>query len=218
MFKREFIFFIRNPLTYLIPLLFFILVCLLFPLSISPNNHLLQTMGAGIIWIAIVLANLLSLPQLFQDDYEDGLLDQWLIAPSSLSTLISVKMLIYWVFYILPMILLAPVLALMYHLSFFAVEILMMSLLLGTPIIVMQGAIVASLCVGLRRGGLLLAIVLLPLYISILIFGSTVVTAAEQGFPVLFQLDLLGALLILAMVFGPSAIAFSLRVGIIYGY
>lgn len=216
-FKRECIFLTRKPIQFCIPLLFFILVCVLFPLSISPDNHLLQSISPGIIWVAVLLAHLLSLPHLFSDDYDDGTLDQWIVHSESLSTTIISRMVTHWLFFIFPLILLTPVLSVMVHLSLFAVKILMLSLLLGTPIIVMQGAIVASLCVGLKRNGLLLAIILLPMYIPTMIFGSTVVTAAQQGLPVLFQLDLLGALLILAMVFGPCVIAFALRIGITYG-
>lgn len=214
--KREFILLRKNPLQWIVPLLFFLLTGLIFPLSISPNLQMLQSMGAGVIWVSMLLALLLSQTQLYQRDYESGVLDQWLIQSSSLSSTLSKKFFVHWLMFILPMILLTPLLSLMYNLSFFAIMILLSSLLLGTPILCIQGMIVSALCVGVRKDGLLLAIILLPLYIPTLIFGTTVVGAASLGQPVLFQLELLGALLILALTVGSGIAAFALRIGIMY--
>ncbi len=205
--KYHYLLIMRNPLRYCMPLLFFLLVSFLFPLAISPNKHLLQLMGAGIIWIAVLLAHLLALPYLFAEDYADGTLDQLLIQPKSLSAVMSIKIFKHWLLFIFPMILCVPMLAIMFDLSFSAINLLIISLLLGTPVIVMQGAIVGALSVGLARPGLLLAIILLPLYIPLLIFGSVT--------PI--QWELLASEFILFMTFGPSVIAFALRVGITYG-
>ena len=215
--KRECLFIARKPLHYVIPLLFFVLVCVLFPLSVPADSRLLTVMGAGVVWVAVLLAHLLSLPHLFSDDFDDGSLDQMLLRPESLPTTLISRIFVHWLFFMFPMIILAPVLAMIYHIPAFATQTLLLSLLLGTPVIVMQGAIVSALCVGLRRNGLLLAIILLPMYIPTMIFGTTGVAAALQGTSVLFQLNLLGALLIMAMTFGPSVTAFALRVGITYG-
>ena len=215
--KRECTFIARKPMHYVIPFLFFMLVCLLFPLAISADSQVLTMVGAGVVWVAVLLAHLLALPHLFSEDYEDGSLDQLLIRPTSLSNVLSAKIFVHWLFFIFPMILIAPALALIYHIPLFATKILILGLLLGTPIIAIQGAIVGALCVGLRRDGLLLAIILLPMYIPTMIFGTTGVVVAAQGMSVLFQLDILGALLMMAIAFGPSVTAFALRIGITYG-
>ena len=204
-------------MTFLTPPLFFLLVSILFPLGLSVQKTVLQTMAADVIWIALLLAHLLSLPNLFSAEYDDGTLDQWVMRPHTLIPHIISKVTLHWFFLIFPVMLLMPILSLLYNLSFFTVNIVLLSLLFGAPLIVLQGAIVASLCVGLKRNSLLLAIILLPMYIPTMILGTTVVAAAQEGLPVLFQLDVLGALLILAMTFGPGVIAFALRVGITYG-
>lgn len=216
--KREFLLLQKNPLHWIMPLLFFLLTGFIFPLSVSPATHELQIqmMGPGVIWVSILLALLLSQAQLFQRDFESGVLDQLLIQPSSLSLHLSKKIFSHWLMIIFPMIVLTPLLSLLYHLSFFAIMILLSSLVLGTPILCIQGMIVSALCVGIRKEGLLLAIILLPLYIPTLIFGTTVVGAALLGQPVLFQLELLGAMLILALAIGISVAAFALRIGITY--
>lgn len=215
--KREWILVRKNPLQWLVPLLFFLLVGFIFPLAIAPNPNQLPMIGAGVIWVSILLAHLLSLPAIFQQDFDAGILDQLLIQPNSLTFQLFLKTFSHWLMIIFPMIVLTPVLSLMYHLSLFAIEVLLLSVLLGSPILCIQGVIVSALCVGIRRDGLLLAIILLPLYIPTLIFGTTIVSAAEQGLPVLFQLEWLGALLILALTLGPSVAAFALRIGITYG-
>lgn len=214
--KHDFLLLARNPISFCIPLLFFILVTLLFPLSISPEKKLLQTLCPGVIWIAILLAHLLTLSQLFSQDHEDGTLDQWMMHQNQLITFIVSRLSTYWFFYIFPLILLVPFLSILYSLPFFTLKMVMLSLLLGTPIIVMQGAIAASLCVGLNRSGLLLAIILLPMYIPTMILGVTIIAAAQAGMSVLFQFDMLIGILILAMAFGPAVVAFALRIGITY--
>lgn len=206
----------KKPLFFLIPLLFFSLVVILLPISLSPNPHLLKKCAPGIIWLAIFLAHLLALPHLLNEDDETGCLDYLLLQKNSLLTSIMAKVMAHWLFFMLPMILMVPLLGLLLNMSIKAIMILLFYLLLATPIISIEGAIVAAICVRLKREGLLLAIVLLPLYIPILILGSTGVATAIVGNPVSFQLGFLGALLILSLVFGPSIVAFALRIGIIY--
>jgi heme exporter protein B len=215
--QREYLLISRKPMQFCMPLLFFSVVCTIIPLSISPNNPVLTQIGPGIIWIAILLSALLTLPHLFADDYDDGTLDQWIIQPHQFTKIIITRLLCHWFFTLLPMILLAPVFAQLFHLSIYAIEIMVCILFIGTPLVLIQGAIVAAVCVRLRKEALLLAIILLPLYIPTLIFGTTSIDAAQQGLPVLFQVNLMSALTILALAFGPTVIAMALRVGITYG-
>lgn len=216
MLTREFLLYLRNPTACLMPLLFFILVCLLFPLATSPEPKLLMQMGPGVIWVAVLLANLLALPRLFEDDFNDGSLDQFLIYRGSLTWLMAGKIASHWLVFALPMILLSPLMGLLFDLSAHCIIILMLSLFLGSPILYFQGAIIAALCVGQKQGGLLLAIILLPLYIPTLIFGCAIVSAASQNMPISSPLALLGALLCLTLTIGPSVTAFALRTGIEY--
>lgn len=214
---REWFAYYRNWPAMLMPLLFFLLVCLLFPLAISPEKTELMKMGPGVIWASVLLASLLSFSSLFERDWREGSLDQLLLRPEPLSQLVAIKVMVHWLFFAVPLILLVPISALLFDLSSHCVLILMISLLLGTPILYFQGAIVAALCIGLRQSALLLAILLLPLYIPTLVLGSAVTIAAGQGMPIAFSLALLGAILCLALTFGPMITAFALRIGIIYG-
>lgn len=216
MLMREFLLYFRNPATCLMPLLFFALVCLLFPLGISPESKILAKMGVGVIWVAVLLAHLIALPKLFEEDYQDGSLDQFLIYPGSLVGLMMRKIYSHWLVFILPMILISPIMGLLFDLSAYSIEILTLSLLLGTPILCIQGAIISALCVGQKNGALLLAILLLPLYIPTLIFGSAITLAAGQNAPIAAPVALLSAILVLSVTLGPSVVVFALRTGIEY--
>jgi len=206
----------RQGMIGYLPSLFFIFVCVLFPLTMSPEIRLLQQIGPGVIWIALLLAHLLSLPRLWEEDYSDGALDQLLLAPGPLPFYLGVKILTHWFIVTVPMILLSPVMALLFHLSGYAMMILIASLLLGTPLLYFQGAMIAALCLSVQQGMLLLAILLLPLYIPIVILGSAVVDAAEKNMSFASPMALLGALLCLAMSIGPRILAFAVRTSIEY--
>jgi len=216
LFKRECLIVCRQRTDWLNPLFFFVVVVSLFPLATTPELRLLTKIGPGIIWVAALLAILLSLPKLFQDDYRDGSLEQLMISPMPLALMAFTKVFAYWVMFCLPIILLTPLLGMMFHLSMSTIGVLMLSLLLGTPTLSLLGAIGAAITVGLRQQGLLLALLLLPLYIPTLIFATTAVTAAAAGMPIAGQFAALAALLVFSITISPVVIAFSLRIGIAY--
>ena len=186
------------------PLFFFILVTALFPMSIGAEQSLLQNIGPGVIWVAALLAALLSLESLFRSDYEDGSLEQMLLTPQPLSLLVLGKVLAHWLRTGLPLVLLAPLVGFQYYLAGDTLMTMMLALLLGTPVLSLLGAIGAALTLGVRGGGMLLSLLILPLYIPILVYGAGAVAAsATQSLPAQPFLLLLGAFLILAMVLTP---------------
>ena len=197
------------------PLFFFILVTALFPMSIGAEQSLLQNIGPGVIWVAALLAALLSLESLFRSDYEDGSLEQMLLTPQPLSLLVLGKILAHWLRTGLPLVLLAPLVGFQYYLAGDTLMTMMLALLLGTPVLSLLGAIGAALTLGVRGGGMLLSLLILPLYIPILVYGAGAVAAsATQSLPAQPFLLLLGAFLILAMVLTPVATAAALRISL----
>ena len=194
------------------PILFFILVVSLFPLGIGPEPRLLGEIAPGIIWVAALLATLLSMERLFRSDFEDGALEHLLLSPHALSLLALAKVLAHWLVTGLPLILVSPLLGVLLHLPAEAIRVLPLTLLLGTPILSLLGAVGVALTVGLRRGGVLLTLLVLPLYVPVLIFGTAAVAAAAAGLPVSGQLALLGAMLALALTLSPLATAAGLRI------
>lgn len=195
------------------PLLFFVIVTSLFPLAFNADNHLLHQIGPGLIWVTALLATMLALDKLFRDDYEDGCLELMILGSQPMPLIAGIKLFVHWLLTGLPIIVAAPLLGLLLHLGWNEIEILMLSLLLGTPILLLVGAIIASLTLALKANGLLLSLLLLPLYIPVLIFGAGAVTDAGMGMPVSSQLAILAAMLVLAISVGPFAISSSLRVG-----
>ncbi len=191
---------------------FFLLVILLFPLGIGPTPQLLTEMAPGIIWVAALLAHLLALERLFLIDYEDGSLDHLLLSPHPLAFLVLAKIIAHWVLTGVPLLAMAPLLSLLLHLPSPALGTLVLTLLIGTPIVGLVGAIGAALTVGLARGGMLLTLVVLPLYVPILIFSTMAIRAATIGLPINGYLALLTALLILAFITTPLATAAALRI------
>lgn len=196
------------------PLLFFLIVVTLYPLGVSPDSELLRQIAPGVIWIAALLAALLSLENLFRSDFEDGSLEQLLLSPKPLPLLVLAKVLAHWLVSGLPMLLLAPVLALLLAMPGAAALTLEITLAIGTPLLSLIGAIGVALTVGLRRGGILLTLLILPLYIPVLIFATNAVAATSAGMPVEGQLYFLAALLVLALTLAPIAIAASLRISV----
>ena len=209
-FTRELLLAVRRPADALSGLLFFILVGSLFPLAIGPDAALLRLIGPGVVWVAALLAVLISLHRLFEHDYADGSLEQWLLAPRMLGILIAIKIAAHWLITCLPLILVAPLLALQYGLSNEATACLVIALLLGTPTLALLGALGAALTLGLR-GQVLLALIVLPMCVPPLIFGCAAVMAAQQGLPAGPALSLLGACLSLAAFLCPWATAAALR-------
>lgn len=196
------------------PLLFFIIVVSLFPLGISPETKILQQIAPGIIWVAALLAAMLSLDNLFRSDFEDGSLEQMALTSHSLSLLVLSKIFAHWLLTGLPLLIIAPLLGVLVALPSEAMWALMATLALGTPILSLIGAIGVALTVGLRRGGILLSLLVLPLYIPVLIFGANAVATAGSGLPVMGQLYFLGALLSLSLTLSPFATAAALRISL----
>lgn len=205
---------VRNRSELANPLLFFAVVISLFPLGLGPDPNTLAGIAAGTLWVTALLAVLLSLDALFRTDYEDGTLEQWLVSPQPLPLLVLVRVAGHWLVTGLPLVLLAPVLAVALHLDDDAILTLVASLLLGTPVLSLVGSIAVALIVGLRRGGMLLSLLVLPLYVPVLIFGAGAVEASAAGLPATGQLLFLGALLVLSLTLAPLAAAAALRIGI----
>jgi len=204
----------RRPTELANPLLFFALVIGLFPLALGPQSALLQELCGGLLWLAALLAVLLSLDGLFRSDHEDGSLEQWLLCREPLPLLVLGKVLMHWLCTGFALMLLAPLLALMLGLPGRCLPVLMLSLLLGTPVLSLLGAVGAALTLGIKRGGLLLSLLVLPLYIPLLILGSGAVQANLQGLPASGQLLLLASLCLLALALCPFAIAAALSISL----
>ncbi|SFU58146.1 heme exporter protein B [Halomonas korlensis] len=213
-FRRDLTLLLRRRGEVLNPLVFFALVITLFPIGISPDPELLSTIAPGLLWVAALLAALLSLDSLFRGDYDDGSLEQLLLSPQPLAALALAKVAVHWLLTGLPLALMAPVLGIMLSLPAGSYLVLSLSLALGSASLSLIGAIGAALTVGLARGGVLLSLLVLPLYIPVLIFGAGAVQAAILGDSITAHLAILGALLAVALMLAPWAIAASLRISI----
>jgi heme exporter protein B len=196
------------------PIIFFVLVASLFPLATGATPDLLRTLAPGVIWVAALLATLLSLEQIFRSDYEDGSLEQLLLTPHPLTLLVLAKILAHWLVTGLPLLLVAPLLGVMLQLPAQANQALMLGLLFGTPVLSSVGSIGAGLTVSLRRGGILVSLLILPLYIPVLIFAASAVDAAAAGLAVKGQLLLLAGLMVGALTLAPLATAAALRISL----
>ena len=194
------------------PLIFFVLVVTLFPLAVMLTPERLQEMAPGVIWVAALLAVLLSLDRLFKQDYEDGSLDQLMLSPNPLMILVLAKVAAHWLLTGLPLVIIAPLLGVFMALPEEGLTVLILSLLLGTPVLSLVGAIGVSLTVAVNRGGVLLSLIILPLYIPVLIFGANAIDIASDGMSVRGQLYFLGAVLVLALSLAPLATAVALRI------
>ncbi len=196
------------------PLLFFFMVVTLFPLGVSPEVSFLQQAGTGILWVAALLSTLLSLDHLYRHDFDDGTLEQMVLQPQPLFLLVLAKSLAHWLLTGLPLVILAPVLGIMLHLEGNSIAVLCLTLLIGTPVLSLIGAIGAALTLGLRAGGVLLSLLIIPLYIPVLIFGTGTVAAATEGASVEGYLALMVAFLVLALTLAPFAGAAALRISL----
>lgn len=196
------------------PLLFFMIVVTLFPLGVSPEETLLRTLAPGVIWIAALLSALFSLESMFRSDFDDGALEQMALSPQPLPVLVLAKVLAHWLVSGLPMLMMAPLLALLLAMPGAGIQALELTLLVGTPLLSLIGSIGVALTVGMRRGGVLLTLLVLPLYVPILIFATNAVTAAVAGLPYDGQIYFLAALLALAMTLSPFATAAALRISL----
>jgi len=214
MIRRDMTAAFRHPSDLINPLIFFVVVVTLFPLAVTPESDFLREIAPGVLWVSALLATLLSLDMLFQSDFQDGTLEQMILSPQPLYASILAKVFTHWLLSGLPLTLLSPLLAMMLFLSADGTQALMLTLLLGTPVLSFIGAIGSALTVGLRKTDLLLSLLVLPLYIPVLIFASGAVQAAIAGLPIVGHLALLGALLALAVVLAPVAISTALRISL----
>lgn len=212
--KRDLKLAYRNRAALANPLLFFVMVVSLFPFGVGPEKSALANIAPGVLWVAALLATLLALDHLFQSDFDDGSLEQVLLSPHPLPLLALSKTLAHWLTTGVPLIIASPLLALLLHLPDSAYITLLLSLALGTPALSLIGGIGAALTVSIRRSGLLLSLLVMPLYIPVLIFGASSVQAAAVGLSPLGHLYILAAILMLSVTLAPFAIATALRISL----
>ena len=196
------------------PALFALLVVVLFALALGGEAQALAKVASAVLWLAVLLAGLLSLDTLFRGDAEDGSLEQWMLAPVPLAWLVLVRTFMHWATTALPLLIATPFLGELLHLPHGQLPVLLAGLALGTPLLSLLGAVVAALTVGMRRSGILVALLALPLYVPVLVFGAGSVSAAAQGLDPVGALLLLGAGLALALVLAPLAAAAAIRIAL----
>jgi len=213
--RRDITLAMRRRTDILTTLFFFIIVASLFPLGVGSEKEILRFLGPGVVWVAALLASMLALERLFASDYADGTLEQMMLTPQPLSVLVLGKVCAHWLLTGLPLVLIAPLIGLQYGLEGQTLAVMAAALLVGTPVLSLVGSIGAALTLGLRGGGILLSLLVLPLYIPVLVYGSGAVTvsmidlADVQPF-----MALLGAFLVLALAFSPLATAAALRISV----
>jgi heme exporter protein B len=212
--RRDLILAMRRRSEIANPVLFFILVITLFPLGIGAQPKLLQAIAPGIIWVSALLATMLSLDSLFRSDFDDGSLEQILLSPHPTSILVLGKITAHWLTTGLPLLIVAPLLAVFLGMPNQSLSVLLLTLLLGTPILSLIGAVGVALTVGLRRGGMILSLLVLPLYVPVLIFASNAVEMASGGLPVNAQISILISMLLMALVLAPWPTAAALKMSI----
>ncbi len=211
---RDLLLAMRRKTEVLTALLFFVIVASLFPLGIGPEPALLRKIAPGVLWVAALLATMLGLQRMFAADHADGTLEQMLLSPTPLGLLVAGKNLAHWLVSGLPLVLLAPLLGMQFDLDAQGLVVLTVGLLLGTPVLSLIGSIGAALTLGVRGGGVLLSLLVLPLYIPTLIFGAGAVQAQAAGQGASGHLSLLGALLVLSLFFAPWATTAALRIAL----
>jgi heme exporter protein B len=209
---RDLLLAMRHRSDILTTLFFFVIAISLFPLGVGPELDTLREIAPGVFWVAALLASMLALERLFAIDYADGTLEQLLLTPQPTGILVLAKVFAHWLITGVPLVLLSPLLGLQYDLSSEALQVMMLTLLLGTPSLSLIGAIGAALTLGLRGGGVLVSLLVLPLYIPVLVFGAGAVEATVSGLGGSGHLSMLGAILLLALVMSPLATVAALRV------
>lgn len=212
--RRDMLLVMRRKSEVLTALFFFVIVTSLFPLGIGPESALLRKIAPGVLWVAALLATMLGLQRMFAADHADGTLEQMALSPTPLVVLVTGKIMAHWLVSGFPLVLIAPVLGLQFDLDASALGVLMLALLLGTPLLSFIGAIGAALTLGVRGGGVLVSLLVLPLYVPALIFGAGAVDAHIAGLGANAQLSLLAALLVLAGFFAPWAATAALRIAL----
>lgn len=204
----------RQAFHWLTPLFFFVMVVCLFPLALEPDPALLTKIAPGIIWVAAVLAIVISIDQLFKREMEEGSLDLWLSSPHPLPLLVLCKTISHWITHCLPLIIISPLLGILLHLPLEEEYALIITLLLGTPVFCLLGSIGAALVVGLRSSGLLLPILIMPLYIPVLIIGTGTILLAHSNQSMMGCYAILGAFMLISLAFAPWLSGIALRSGV----
>ena len=212
--KRDLLLAYRFRAELINPLAFFVMVITLFPLALGAEIALLKRIAPAIIWVAALLASLMSIENLFRADYDDGSLELMVMTPHPLSILVLAKVIGHWLVSSVPLLFIAPLMGMMLHMDTDIIGVLMLTLLLGTPVLSLIGSIAVALTLGLRKGGALLAILVLPLYVPILIFASSAIDAAMTGFPVSGHLSMMCAILFLAFTLTPLPTAAALKMSL----
>jgi heme exporter protein B len=212
--RRDLLLAMRRKSEVLTAVFFFVVVAALFPLGIGPELNTLRLVAPGVLWVGALLSSMLALQRLFEADYRDGTLEQMALSPTPMPLLISAKLLAHWLVSGVPLVLLAPVLGLQFDLSADALMILTLALLLGTPVLSLVGGIGAALTLGVRGGGVLLSLLVLPLFIPVLVFGAGAVEAQASGLGAQAHLSILMAMLLPAAFFSPFACAAALRIAL----
>ena len=212
--RRDLLLVMRRKSEVLTALFFFVVVTSLFPLGIGADAALLRKIAPGVLWVAALLSTLLGLQRMFAADYQDGALEQLALAPQPMVLLVTGKIIAHWLVSGLPLVLLAPIIGIQFDLDASSLYVLMGTLLLGTPVLSLLGSIGAALTLGVRGGGVLLSLLILPLYIPVLIFGAGAVYANSVGLDTSGHFSLLGALLILALAFVPWVSSAAVKIAI----
>ena len=211
---RDLLLAVRRKSEVMTAVIFFVVVAALFPLGISPERDMLRLIAPGILWVGALLSSMLSLSRLFASDYQDGTLEQMALSPQSLPVLVGAKIAAHWLLSGLPLVVLAPLLGIQFDLGSDALWVLTLSLLIGTPLLSLVGAIGAALTLGVRGDNVLVALLVLPLYIPALVFGAGAVQAQISGLGAGAHLSILAAMLVLAAFFSPWASSAALRIAI----
>ena len=214
-FVREWFILVRQPRLLINSCLFFLMILFLFPLTMKPDPLLMKTIAPGLVWMALLLSLLLSAERLFQQDYEQGVIEQWLVSGQSLSVIIAAKTIAHWLFNIASVFILCPIVALVFSFSNWELSVLLISLLCGTPALVFLCALAASFGVGVNQKGAFMALILLPLTLPILIFGSGTLNIAMQGLSISGNCALLLAISVIAVGFLPFAVAGIVRISMV---
>ncbi len=213
--KRDLLLALRRRSEVFTVLFFFMVVISLFPLGVGTEDKTLKQIAPGVVWIAALLASTLALDRLFASDYLDGTLEQLSLAPQSLSIMVFAKMVAHWLLTGLPLVIISPLVGLFYHLPFESIKVMVLVLLLGTPILSMVGAIGAALTLGLRGGGVLVSLLVLPFYLPVLVYGAGAIAASMlNGISIQPYLMLLSAFSLLAIIFSPWATAAALKISL----
>ena len=211
---RDLLLVMRRKSEVLTALFFFVIVTSLFPLGIGADGALLRKIAPGVIWVAALLSTLLGLQRIFSADYADGTLEQMVLSPQPFVLLVAGKIAAHWLVCGLPLVILAPIIGIQFDMDAGSLQVLILALLLGTPVLSLIGSIGAALTLGVRGGSVLMSLIVLPLYIPVLIFGAGAVYANTVGLDVSGHFSLLGALLILALAFVPWVSAVAVKIAI----